>query len=342
MAEHFWLGIAIILLGGALNGSFPLPMKYVRRWRWENTWMVFSLVALLILPWTLAGGFAPELGQVYRGVPGRVLFYPLAFGLLWGVSQTTFGLGLKALGMAFAFAVVAGLAALFGSLVPLLVLSPSDLFRPRGILLLVSIPILLLGLALYARAGRRRDQEQHASDISGGPPARSFMAGLAICIFTGVVGPSFNLGFAFSGEIIRRSIDLGANQVTSTYPVWALVLTAGLIPNLLYCVFLLFRNRGWHVFGTAGWGKEAVLGIAMALLWLSGIVVYGIGATQVGTYGTSVGFALFVSAQILTSTTIGIVAGEWKDVAPETRRLLAAGVVVIIISVVVLSLGGLF
>ena len=34
MSGHFWLGMAIIFVSGVLNGSFPAPMKYSRRWQW--------------------------------------------------------------------------------------------------------------------------------------------------------------------------------------------------------------------------------------------------------------------------------------------------------------------
>ena len=80
----------------------------------------------------------------------------------------------------------------------------------------------------------------------------------------------------------------------------------------------------------------------MGLLWLAGIVLYGLGATLVGRYGTSVGFAAFVSAQILASNTLGILSGEWKATSAHTRKLLTAGVAVIVAAVIVLSLGGLF
>jgi len=341
MTEHFWLGMAIIFVGGILNGSFPLPMKYAR-WRWENTWMIFVLVALIAIPWLLAGGFVPRLGEVYREVSGQVLFYPILFGFLWGIAQTTFGIGLKALGMALAFSVVAGLGALVGSFLPLLILNPSDLLKPRGLLLMASLPVLLLGLYLYGKAGRRRDAEKPSASASNETGRMSFAAGLAICVFTGVVGPSWNLGFALSGGLVEKSVAMGATQVTSGYSVWPLLLGAGAIPNLLYCGFLLTRNRGWGEFADSGWPREVLLGAAMGLLWLSGIVLYGYGSTLVGKYGTSVGFALFVPAQILASNTLGIVAGEWGGTAARTHRLLYAGVVVIVLSVLVLSLGGLF
>lgn len=341
MTEHFWLGMAIIFVSGAFNGSFPLPMKYTRRWRWENIWLVFASVALLLLPWSLAVGLVPGLAEVYRGVSVRALLYPLVFGFLWGIAQVTFGLGISAVGMALAVAVVAGLSCLFGSLVPLLVLNPGDLFRPRGILLLISMPILFVGLVLCASAGRRREKEQSASESPAGSTV-SFIAGLAICVFTGVFGSNLNLGFAFASGVIRKSQELGANPVTSTYAVWALVLVAGFIPNLLYCAFLLFTHRTWSLFLASGTARDTLLGIAMALLWLSGIVGYGMGATLVGKYGTSLGFALFNAALILASNALGILAGEWKATSPGTKKQLAAGVAVILVSVVVLNLGGFF
>jgi L-rhamnose-H+ transport protein len=334
--------MAIIFISGGLNGSFPLPMKYTRQWKWENTWLIFAATALLIIPWLLAAGFVPHLADVYRGVSSRALLTPLIFGFLWGIAQVTFGLGISVVGMALAFAVVAGLSCLFGGLVPLLVLMPADLFRPRGILLLVSMPILFAGLVLYGMAGRRREKEQRPAGSAVGAAATTFMTGLAICIFTGVFGSNLNLGFAFSGPILDRAVAMGAIPVASTYASWALVLGAGFIPNLVYCFLLLFRNRTWSLFLEPGWGREAGLAISMGLLWLSGMVGYGIGATLVGKYGTSLGFALLVTAMILFSNFLGIVTGEWKATSQATRKLLTAAMLVILISVLILNLGGLF
>ena len=64
MPEHFWVGMLIVFVAGLVNGSFPLPMKYSRTWAWENTWSVYSVVALLSLPWILAIEFVPNLWQL--------------------------------------------------------------------------------------------------------------------------------------------------------------------------------------------------------------------------------------------------------------------------------------
>jgi L-rhamnose-H+ transport protein len=341
MTDHFWLGMAIILVSGTFTGSFALPMKYSHRWRWENTWVVFSLLSLVIYPLLLATIFAPPLRHIYHAVSGRTLLYILAFGLLWGIAQTTFGLGIEALGVAFAFAVVSGLSCLSGSLIPLVVLSPGNLLHARGILLLISMPVLLGGLILCAVAGRRREHE-----VSSGDSAISrkgvFTAGLAICIFTGVFGSSINLGFAFSGNVLRRGLELGATPITSTYPVWVLVLGAGFIPNLLYCAARMRRNRTGSLFLKPGWIRESMLAVAMASIWIAGITGYGIGATLVGKYGTSIGFTLLTASQISSANAVGMLTGEWKHTSGETKSFLAKATAVILVSVVILNLGGLF
>jgi L-rhamnose-H+ transport protein len=342
MAEKFWLGMAVILISGIFNGSFALPMKYARHWKWENTWLVFSIVGIFFLPWFMAFRFVPHLAEVYQSVPTRVVVSALIFGFLWGIAQVTYGLSLKAVGLAVAVAVVSGLACLSGALVPLLVLNPADLFRARGVFLLCSMPILFLGLGTYGAASRLRENEQERGNPTGAAQGASFKAGLALCIFTGVFGSFFNLGFAFSGDIIRKSIDLGARAATGGYGVWSLVLGAGFFPNLFYCLYRLLRNHTFTAFLQKDWLREMLLAVSMAVVWLSGLLLYGAGATLAGKFGTSVGFTLFVAMSVLSSTVLGILTGEWKSTSRRTRRLLAMGVAALLLSVVVLNLGGLF
>lgn len=341
MVEKFWLGMIIIFFSGVLNGSFALPLKYSVRWKWENTWLVFSVVGILFLPWLMAFRFVPHLAGVYQAVPARVIIWALTFGFIWGIAQVTYGLSLVAVGLAVAVAVVSGLVCVSGALIPLLVLNSAALFHGRGIFLLCSLPVLLVGLGAYAVAGRLREREQltHGNEVSR---SVSFKTGLSLCIFTGLFASAFNLGFAFSGHIIHRSLESGAPPAAAGYPVWCLVLGAGFLPNLLYCLHLLRRNRTFTTFGHEGWPREALLAVAMAVVWLAGLFLYGWGATLAGEYGTSVGFTLFIAMSVVSSTVMGLLAGEWNSTSKHSRRLLAAGVAAILISVAVLNLSGLF
>jgi L-rhamnose-H+ transport protein len=342
MNKHFLLGMSIIFFSGLLNGAFAAPMKYSRRWKWENLWLVFSFVGTIVVPWTLALALVPHLSQVYASVPARSLLLPMAFGLVWGVAQVTFGISFRMVGVALSFAVVSGLGSLSGSMVPLLAFHAEEMFRPRGILLLLSIPFLLIGLVLYAWAGVRREKEQAAPASGSGEQKSSFAAGMAVCIFTGIFASSFNLGFAFGGDVISASLRHGAGPLSATYAVWTIVLGAGFIPNLVYCAYLLVKNRSIGLYGQSGWPREALLSLTMALMWIGAISIYGIGATLVGAFGTSMGYMLFVATSILLANAFGLFTGEWKGTSPRTRKLLFTAVGFILLAIIVLNLGGLY
>jgi L-rhamnose-H+ transport protein len=342
MTNHFLSGMSVIFFSGLLNGAFAIPMKYSRTWKWENLWLVFSIVGIFIIPSTLAIALVPGLFKVYGEVAPRALLLPMAFGLLWGFAQVTFGISLRVVGVALTFAVVSALGSLSGSLIPLLAFHPGDLFRPRGILLLLSIPFLLFGLILYALAGRRREKEQKAQEGNAGAPKFRFSSGMALCIFTGIFASSFNLGFAFGGDVIKASLRHGAGPLSSTYAVWTVVLGAGFIPNLVYCVYLLIRNQSARLYRQSGSWREALLAVAMAFTWIGAVLIYGIGATLVGAFGTSIGYMLFVATSILLANVLGLMTGEWKGTSPHTRKLLFTAVVFILIAISVLNLGGLF
>ena len=54
------------------------------------------------------------------------------------------------------------------------------------------------------------------------------------------------------------------------------------------------------------------------------------------------GFTLFMAMGVVAATVLGILTKEWDSTSAHSKRLLAAGVAVILVSVVVLNLGGLF
>ena len=109
-------GLLIVIAASVLQGSFMVPMAYVRKWKWENSWAVFSILAMIVFNWILAFVSIPSLCQVYQAASPGMLFIPVAFGLLWGIGAIGFGLGVAAVGLALGYAIIMGLVLSFRSL----------------------------------------------------------------------------------------------------------------------------------------------------------------------------------------------------------------------------------
>ncbi|MGH8335601.1 MAG: L-rhamnose/proton symporter RhaT, partial [Gammaproteobacteria bacterium] len=58
-----------------------------RVYKWENFWLIYSIVSLLVVPIILAVCLVPHLGTVYSSVPSRALMRPFLLGALWGFAQ---------------------------------------------------------------------------------------------------------------------------------------------------------------------------------------------------------------------------------------------------------------
>jgi len=199
MAVNLWLGLSLTLVAGLLSGNCMLPMKFAKRWAWENTWLIFSIVSLVILPWTLALSLVENVGAVYAALPPSEFFAPLAFGAGWGIAQILFGLSVARLGMALGYAIIVGLGALLGTLVPLFVKHREVIATGRGALILSGVAIMVLGIAISARAGKAREGvDKHAS---GG----SYGAALAVAVLCGVMAPMLNYSFAFGQGIAEEA-----------------------------------------------------------------------------------------------------------------------------------------
>lgn len=326
------LGLAIVLFSGMLTASFAAPMKSSRCWNWENTWLVYATFALVLMPCALVAWAIPHPFAFFSSIPLGMMLPALLFGFCWGIAQVTFGLSIARVGMAMAFAIVIGLSSLLGSVIPLAVFHPGDLVGRAGLALLISAILLVIGLVHYVQAGREREVNKVVADTHG----REFRTGVLLCIFTGCFGSMINMGFVFGAPIAQRAVQLGVKPGSATLSVWLVVLVAGYLPNLAYTLFLLNRNGTARLFRDQ-WARESMLSVAAAVLWLFGMLGYGIGAGVMGKYGNSLGFAVCMAALLLWSSVLGLMAGEWNAALPATRKRMYAALVFIVLSVIVLS-----
>ena len=327
-------GILLTIVAGALAGNCMLPMKFVRRWKWENVWLAFTLVSLLILPWALAFLLVRDLPAVYAALSPSDWLAPVAFGAGWGVAQVLFGLSIARLGLALGYAIIIGLGALFGTLVPLLAQDPGVLRTGRGALIAAGVLVMLAGIGVSALAGRSRERQGGAAHDPGNS---RYGAAVTLAIVCGLLAPMINYSFAFGQGIAEEAVRQGSTARDASYAVWPVGLLGGLVPNLAYSVWLLNRNGTWSLFTPATADLRAAS--LMGALWMGSMACYGLAAGFLGRLGTSVGWALFQIFMIMTANLSGVLTGEWKGASAGARRLLWSALALLILATVVLSAG---
>jgi len=327
------LGLGMLLLAGGMNGSFTLPMKFTRRWAWENTWLVYTLFALGVFPPLITFATVPALGSVYaQSGMGPVVMVAL-FGAGWGISQIFFGLAVEAVGIALAFSIILGIAAVVGSLIPLIRLHPEKILTAGGAAVLAGIALMLIGIGICAVAGRRRE-----AALGGGPTVkRSIGKGLFFCLISGLGSALVNFGLAFGTPLIDAARRADTSALWAPNAVWLPLMWAGGIPNVAYCIYLMNQNKTGNRFGAEGTGSHWVLAAAMALFWFGSTVMYGAATVTLGELGTVLGWPLFMSLIVITASVWGILTGEWKSTGRGPLRLMSAGVGVLVVAVFVLS-----
>ena len=327
------MGLLLLLVAGVTNASFTLPMKYTKRWAWENTWLVWTIFALVALPPLVAFWTVPHLTQVYSEAGVGLVATVAAFGAGWGISQVLFGLAVDVIGIALTFSIVLGMSAAIGSIIPLLRLHPEEMLSQGGFGVLVGVALVLIGVVLCAVAGRKREAALGVSSQSGVSQAR----GLTYAIGSGLGAAMVNLGLTFGAPLLAGARQMGAATVWAPNAAWLPVMLAGSIPNLVYCIYLLQKNHTSSRYSEAGTGSYWVLAFIMALFWFGSTSLYGIASGKLGSWGTILGWPLFMSLIVITASMLGILTGEWKSSGRKPLRIQLAGVAMLVMAVFVLS-----
>ncbi len=331
-----WMGFLLIVLGGAMQGTYYLGLKYVEPWKWENIWSVYAFFSLLLLPVAMAAATVPNLAQAVAQSPSGALWGVFLYGLGWGIGSTLSGLGVARLGLAMGVAILLGVTAAIGSFVPLVAKTPQLVFQPKGLMIIVSVITLLIGVLLVAVAGKKREASQSGA-VKAVIPG-SFATGLVICVMSGIFSSMLNLAFAFSKPVADAAVAAGASPSAALNAVWMIALAGGFLANAVYTCYLMTRNKTWKNFTLPKTGPFWLIGLVMGALWYFGVVLYGRGAASMGDIGSVIGWPVFLAAMIVFSSIWGFITGEWKGSSAQARRFMAGGFIVLLLACALLGI----
>ncbi len=334
-------GIILAVISGVLNGSFAAPMKKTTKWQWENVWFMWAIWALIIFPVIVTSFTVSGIFDIYSRVSGGVLLLTFLLGLGYGLGAVTFGLGLHMVGLSLGFTIMVGIISVTGSLIPMLVRNPASLATFGGLLIILAMLVTVAGVALCGMAGIRREKalNRNAAEQKS---SYSFTLGFTVCIASGILSAMLNLAFDFGKPIAAQAAEYmgeAASAFSSNNPVWLLVLAGAFIPNCIYCLYLLVQKGSWKNYTLPTTKVYWVWSFLMGAMWISCIVIYGIGASYVGNLGTTVAWIILMSMTVLVGNIWGLLSGEWKAAGSQAKKLMIYGLLLLIGSVILVSAG---
>ncbi len=340
MGGSIFLGFAFGIISGIFSGSFALPMKFTKKWQWENTWVVHSSWSLLIIPWAIALITIPSLFSVYKAVPAGTMFLVFLFGFGWGIGGVLFGMGLDIVGLALGTAIMMGLINALGSLLPLVFFHPEDLLEPVGLLIIAGVLVMIVAIVICAIAGFNKEKALSASkaEDKSAEMKKPFAVGLTICVVSGILSPMLNFAFVFGDKIREEAVALGASLTNAPNAIWSIALLGGLIVNIGYCTYRLSKNKTWGLFKTGGTKSYWIFTFLMAFMWMASITFYGMAAANLGKLGPSLGWPIFMGVAIIAGNVWGIITGEWKNTGSRPIIINTAGIVLLLVGLGLIGL----
>lgn len=331
------IGLLVIAVGSFGQSSSYVPIKRIRKWSWENFWLVQGVFSWLILPLIGACLVLPAgtgMGDVWR-MDGAV--EALVYGALWGVGSLTFGLSMKYLGVALGQSLALGTCAAFGTLLPLL-LRGESLFSKEYALLLTGVCISLVGIFIIGYAGHLRSKLLEEKRKMKEVQSFSLVKGVVIALISGITGACFALGLEAGGPIKEMMLANGCNGLFAGLPVVFLVTFGGLFTNMLYCVVQNIRNYSAGEYLSVK--KSDLLNNIMycllaGVLWYSQFFGLEVGKDFLKESPVLLSFSwsILMSLNVIFSNLWGIILSEWKGCDVRTIATLIIGLIVLIVSI---------
>lgn len=252
MNTNPFLGVFFHWLGGLASASFYIPYRGVKKWSWETYWLVGGCFSWIIAPMALALLLVPGLWEVLRQSPASSLQWAYIFGAMWGLGGLTFGLTMRYLGIALGMAVALGYCAAFGTLMPPIFSGEiADIIQQSsGQVILFGVAVCLAGIAVSGMAGMSKERELTAEQKKATIQEFSFVKGILVATFSGVMSASFAYGLAAGkpiAELAKSSLAThGGTDLWQNLPVLVVVLWGGFTTNFIWCVILNIKNRSAH------------------------------------------------------------------------------------------------
>jgi len=248
-----------------------------------------------------------------------------------------------------------------------------------GLITLGGVGVCLLGIWVAALAGLTKEREMSEADKKKSIAEFDFGKGLLVATFAGIMSACFAFGLTAGNPIADASRKAGTPVIWSGLPKLIVVLAGGFTTNFIWCALLNLKNRTWPQYvssttsvktgaaacpngvedsidsgatrtavRTESATSTAVQSVPMlrnylfsalaGTTWYFQFFFYTMGETQMGKFGFA-SWTLHMASIIIFSTMWGWIFHEWKGSSKKAHSLIAAGIVTLILSTMIIGLG---
>jgi L-rhamnose-H+ transport protein len=339
------VGVSIHAMNALFGATCYAPQKYIRRWSWETYWLTQGVWCWLIWPIVAALFTVPQLGAVLADSPKEPMLLAFLMGMAYGFGAAAFGIAIRSIGYALAYAIAIGLSSIFATIVPPLFSGEFALFlKKSGASWVVwGIVISVAGIALFGVAGRLKEIELQAKTGDKNAGEFSLLKGLILSVFAGILAGVYGCALSVVAPVAKIAGEHGAGQWQLNV-AYLFVNTGTFVTTFFYCLWLAKKNGSLGELtrlkeGPERWslGANYLLAFITGTLWQAQFFFYGPAQLRMGNEFTSWGIQM--SLVVLLSNLLGVFLGEWKGCRPRTWGALLVALVVLISALAMIAYG---
>lgn len=341
-------GIIWALFAGLMLGLYAIPGKYTKDFKEENTWGLFFMLTMFVVPILTTFLMMKGVGSIYGSADVQAILPQMVVtSILWGIGVMMWGKAIHHIGVSLGFSIFIGTVILVGSLLPFMV----DGLPESKVLgtIVLGLVFVLAGIVANGKAGITREQDEavaKSSDESESdeePGKKSMGAGILIAIIGGLLATGFSFANAVGRPPLHEASIAQGNPewVTALAVMFPIFLSGGVI-MAGYFAWQLTQKKSWRSFKTSSFAKNFMLVFVMAFFHYAASAVFAYAAFKLGAVGNTVGYAIFNTACVATAIVSGIVTGEWKLASSKAKNLLYLGLTCMIIGILIISVGNRF
>jgi L-rhamnose-H+ transport protein len=325
-------GLLLVLIAGVINGSFAVPIKFIKDWDENNSWFLYGFWAFWLLPVVTIILMAPDLIPVFFKLNHMNIGIVILGGIIFGIGQIFLAYAFKYIGIGVSFFINIGLGTAGTSFLGLYLQTESyftfhSYFRIVAVLLLISaIVISCLCLSFNKKQTRF-----------------SSLTGIVCAIVAGICSMVQGITFVYINPIIIEKAALfNGTKLNADILTWVLILCFAGIPFVLYFLFRIIQLKTFTCYKSRETNKNIFFTLSMALCFWVSLCFFSRANSFAITYSNSYQILLwtiFMIFIIISSTLWSSSIGEWDDAPYQVRITLWIGVFIFAIAIINVSLG---